>query len=46
MSLAAAILTAFLPDVSRKRHRTASSPDTRRHRSVISVLLEHRQASC
>ena len=42
MSLAAAALTAFLPDISTS-HRTAGGPDTRRHRSVISVLLEHRR---
>jgi MFS family permease len=42
MSLAAAALTAFLPDISTSQ-RTAVSPDTRRHRSVISVLLEHRR---
>jgi MFS family permease len=42
MSLAAAALTAFLPDVSTSQ-RTAVGPDTRRHRSVISVLLEHRR---
>ncbi len=42
MSLAAAVLTAFLPDVTTSR-RTAGSPDARRHRSVISVLLEHRR---
>jgi MFS family permease len=42
MSLAAAALTAFLPDISTS-HRTAGGPNTRRHRSVISVLLEHRR---
>jgi len=42
MSLAAAALTAFLPDISTS-HPTAGSPDARRHRSVISVLLEHRR---
>ena len=42
MSVAAAILTAFLPDVTTSR-RTAGSPDAPRHRSVISVLLEHRR---
>jgi MFS family permease len=39
MSLAAAILTAFLPDVTRKAVRPSAG---RRHRSVISVLAEHR----
>jgi MFS family permease len=41
MSIAAAILTAFLPDVTGNRHTTAE-PETRRQRSVISVLAEHR----
>ena len=39
MSLAAAILTAFLPDVTSK---TAPSSAGRRHRSVMAVLAEHR----
>jgi MFS family permease len=39
MSLAAAVLTAFLPDVTPK---TARSSAGRRHRSVIAVLAEHR----
>jgi MFS family permease len=39
MSLAAATLTAFLPDVTRK---TIHPGPGRRHRSVISVLAEHR----
>jgi MFS family permease len=39
MSLAAAILTVFLPDVART---TARSSAGRRHRSVIAVLAEHR----
>jgi MFS family permease len=39
MSLAAATLTAFLPDVTRK---TARNDAGRRHRSVMSVLAEHR----
>jgi len=39
MSLAAATLTAFLPDVTRQTVRPSSG---RRHRSVISVLAEHR----
>jgi MFS family permease len=39
MSLAAAILTVFLPDVTRA---TARSSAGRRHRSVIAVLAEHR----
>jgi len=42
MSIAAAILTAFLPDVTRNRH-TAAAREGRRHRSVISVLAEHRR---
>jgi MFS family permease len=41
MSIAAAILTAFLPDVTRNPHTTAAR-ESRRHRSVISVLAEHR----
>ena len=41
MSIAAAILTAFLPDVTGNRHTTAAR-ESRRHRSVISVLAEHR----
>ena len=41
MSIAAAILTAFLPDVTRTRP-AASTDDRRRHRSVVSVLAEHR----
>jgi MFS family permease len=39
MSLAAAALTAFLPDVTRRATRSGTA---RRHRSVISVLAEHR----
>jgi MFS family permease len=39
MSVAAAILTAFLPDVTRKASRSSTG---RHHRSVISVLAEHR----
>jgi MFS family permease len=39
MSLAAATLTAFLPDVTR---RATHSGTARRHRPVISVLAEHR----
>jgi MFS family permease len=39
MSLAAATLTAFLPDVTRKATRSGTA---RRRRSVISVLAEHR----
>lgn len=38
MSLAAAVLTAFLPDVTQKAPQTAAQG----HRSVISVLAEHR----
>jgi MFS family permease len=41
MSIAAAILTAFLPDVTGS-HRTTAARESRRHRSVISVLAEHR----
>jgi MFS family permease len=40
-NLAAAVLTAFLPDV-RSSHRTAAA-EKRPHRSVVSVLLEHRK---
>jgi MFS family permease len=40
MTVAAAILTAFLPDVTR---RASPSTTGRRHRSVISVLAEHRR---
>ena len=39
MSLAAATLTAFLPDVTRTATRSGTA---RRRRSVISVLAEHR----
>jgi MFS family permease len=42
MSLAAAVLTAFLPDVTKDRRRVhvdAGLP----HRSVVSVLAEHRR---
>ena len=42
MSIAAAILTAFLPDLTRNRSANATG-DTRRHRSVLSVLAEHRR---
>ena len=42
MSIAAAILTAFLPDVTRSHPATATG-DSTRHRSVISVLAEHRR---
>jgi MFS family permease len=42
MSIAAAILTAFLPDLARNRSANATG-DTRRHRSVLSVLAEHRR---
>ena len=42
MSIAAAILTAFLPDVTRNHPATAIG-DSTRHRSVISVLAEHRR---
>ena len=40
MSLAAAVLTAFLPDVTGTRRATTRRG--RRHRSVVSVLTEHR----
>jgi MFS family permease len=42
MSTTAAILTAFLPDVTRTRP-AAATDDRRRHRSVVSVLAEHRR---
>jgi MFS family permease len=42
MSIAAAIFTAFLPDVTRNHPATAIG-DSSRHRSVISVLAEHRR---
>ena len=42
MSIAAAILTAFLPDLARNRPAAATG-DPRRHRSVVSVLAEHRR---
>jgi MFS family permease len=42
MSITAAILTTFLPDVTRTRP-PAPIDDRRRHRSVISVLAEHRR---
>jgi MFS family permease len=41
MSIAAAILTAFLPDVTGDHHTTPAR-ESRRHRSVISVLAKHR----
>jgi MFS family permease len=40
-NLAAAVLTAFLPDVRSSHSATGSGK--RRHRSVVSVLLEHRK---
>jgi MFS family permease len=40
-NLCAAALTAFLPDVSLNRRSTAAKD--REHRSVVSVLLEHRR---
>ena len=44
MSIAAAILTAFLPDITRDRRVKATGDSPRpRHRSVISVLAEHRR---
>lgn len=42
MSLAAAVLTAFLPDVTQHR-RTRHAQAGRQHRSVRSVLAEHRR---
>jgi MFS family permease len=42
MSVAAAILIAFLPDVSRE-HRREAVEASRRQRSVASVLTEHKQ---
>jgi MFS family permease len=42
MSLATAILTAFLPDVTLE-HRRAHAAAGERHRSVASVLYEHRR---
>lgn len=42
MSLAAAVLTAFLPDVTRDRRLSVVAAG-RGHRSVLSVLSEHRR---
>ena len=42
MNVAAAILTTFLPDVTRDRHATATLA-ARRRRSVVSVLAKHRR---
>jgi MFS family permease len=42
MSIAAAILTAFLPDVT-ENHPATPIGNRSRHRSVISVLAEHRR---
>ena len=42
MSLAAAVLTAFLPDITRQS-RTEQAAAGVRHRSVWSVLAEHRR---
>jgi MFS family permease len=42
MSIAAAILTAFLPDVTGDRRATPAG-DRKRYRSVVSVLAEHRR---
>ncbi len=42
MSLAAAILTVFLPDVTRD-HRRAASQEGHGHRSVFAVLAEHQR---
>ncbi|GAA2099254.1 MFS transporter [Microlunatus panaciterrae] len=41
MSLAAALLTFLLPDITHGHH--VNQPDGRRHRSVWSVLAEHRR---
>lgn len=41
-ALAAAILTAFLPDVTKERRTTAALAG-RRHRSVVAVLAEHKR---
>jgi MFS family permease len=42
MSLAAATLTALLPDITRA-HRASAAEAGRGHRSVLSVLAEHRR---
>jgi MFS family permease len=42
MSLSAAVLTAFLPDVT-KQSRTVAASQGRRHLSVWSVLVAHRR---
>src|ERR671917_286456 len=42
LSLAAAVLCLFLPDVTRQRRRDAADA-ARPHRSVLSVLAEHRR---
>jgi MFS family permease len=42
LSLAAAVLSAFLPDVTRQRRRDAVAA-AEAHRPVLSVLAEHRQ---
>ena len=42
MSIAAAILTAFLPDVTGDRRATPAG-NRKRYRSVVSVLAEHRR---
>ncbi|HZA05400.1 MAG TPA: MFS transporter [Propionibacteriaceae bacterium] len=42
VSLAAAIVCAFLPDVTREQRRERAAAD-RPHRSVFSVLTEHRR---
>ena len=42
MSASAAVLTAFLPDVT-QRSRAAAAAQGQRHRSVLSVLAEHRR---
>ena len=41
MSLAAALLTALLPDIT--RHQRSADQAGHRHRGVLSVLLEHRR---
>jgi MFS family permease len=42
MSLAAALLTALLPDIT-KHHRSRVTEAGRKHRGVFSVLAEHRR---
>lgn len=42
MSLTAALLTALLPDIT-KTNRSSATRSGRKHRSVLSVLAEHRR---